>query len=234
MTNFSGRAVIADPRPLSRAGIAAIISGTLSVDVVGHADTFSLLLDQLAETECVGLITLALDLPGLGGVQAVKRLRQLYPDARIAIVGGDRQRSAILDALMAGAHGYVPDHLPADAMAGAFRTIIEGRLYVPATVADLSAPPRAPASAAPSSDGPDALTGRQRDVLELLATGKSNKEIGRALRIAESTVKIHVTAAFRRLGVRNRLSAMAHMQQTARTAPREEPMFVFAERRRVA
>ncbi|MNR09134.1 CsgBAC operon transcriptional regulatory protein [compost metagenome] len=93
-------------------------------------------------------------------------------------------------------------------MAASFRSVLDGNIYIPSTVCDVQAEPRPDVH-----DGPHLLTCRQRQVLTLLTAGKSNKEIGRALMISESTVKVHLTAAFRQLGVHSRMAAAAALQQ---------------------
>jgi DNA-binding NarL/FixJ family response regulator len=113
----------------------------------------------------------------------------------------------VLDALAAGAFGYIPKSLEPPAMIAAFTQILNGGIYAPTLL--LTEP-------SPSQDPPPAvdaqilstLTPRQCDVLRLLGKGQANKEIARALDISEGTVKIHLAAIFRLLDVRNRTEAV--------------------------
>lgn len=119
-----------------------------------------------------------------------------------------------LGALAAGAHGYIPKRLALEDMLRAFDTALNGQIYVPPGISQVVEPARRSAAVDSSS-----LTGRQREVISLLAKGRSNKEIARALNIAEGTVKVHVAAIFRLFGVRNRVSAAAALMEAASGEP---------------
>jgi DNA-binding NarL/FixJ family response regulator len=117
-----------------------------------------------------------------------------------------------LSALEAGVHGYVPKGLGAQELSAALKMILDGTIYVPPAVADRNA--LSQSEAAPQRQPADVrkpvlevLTPRQRDVLELLVQGDSNKLIARKLGLGEGTVKIHLAALFRNLGVKNRAAA---------------------------
>jgi DNA-binding NarL/FixJ family response regulator len=130
-------------------------------------------------------------------------------------VSASKRRNDILLALEAGAHGYIPKGLGAVELAAAIKTVRSGSIYVPVSMADLQEGEEKTqevrlrsASVDPDTDETP-LTPRQRDVLELLVTGMSNKEIARALQLGEGTVKVHVAALFRTLGVTSRAGAAA-------------------------
>jgi DNA-binding NarL/FixJ family response regulator len=117
-------------------------------------------------------------------------------------------------ALEAGAHGYVPKGLGVAELSRALQTIADGTIFVPPLLAELGAfedepsmPLTSSYSSQPRSD--KSLTTRQRQVLDLLVEGKSNKEIARSLKLGEGTVKVHVAALFRTLGVTSRAAAAA-------------------------
>lgn len=162
----------------------------------------------------IGLVTIDLGLPGLQKSAGLRDLRVRYPDVRVVVVAASRDRDVVLDALGAGVHGYIPKDVSVQETAEALRNVIAGHMYVPSFVSDLTARKEAAADASsPANDA--ALTSRQFEVLNLLAAGRSNKEIARLLSIAEGTVKVHIAAAFRMLGVHNRVSAAAAMQARA-------------------
>lgn len=178
----------------------------LGIDHVAEAGSFDQVLNAIAQDQTIAMVTIDLDLPGMRGLERIRQLRIDYPQLRVVIVALMCDRETMLDALCAGIHGYIPKHLPSAEMLVAFRSVLAGQIYVPPLVSDLSAKrivPRAVSSRA------QRLTDRQFKVLGLLAAGRSNKEIARALCIAEGTVKVHITAAFRTLGVHNRVSAAA-------------------------
>jgi len=120
----------------------------------------------------------------------------------------------VLLALEAGAHGYVPKSLGAAELAQALQAIRAGTIYVPRLLADITAVAGEPSSPVirpevPSGASPLGITKRQQDVLELIVRGLSNKEIARELNLGEGTVKVHVAALFRTLGVTSRSAAAA-------------------------
>lgn len=136
----------------------------------------------------------------------------------LVVVASTRDRDLVLQALGAGVHGYVPMDLSAEEMLGAFKSVLSGQIYVPKLMSEVCAKQLA---VAPGSGSHDlSFTDRQSQVLALMTAGRSNKEIARTLHIAEGTVKVHITAAFRVLGVHNRVSAAAAI----RYRPQSDPM----------
>lgn len=150
-------------------------------------------------------------------VGSIRDLRLRYPQLALVIVDWRRDRQAALRAIADGAHGYVPKDLEQEEMLQAFGQVMAGQVYVPPIVGEFEAEALAAGSLASQTAVLPSLTGRQRDVLTHMSMGKSNKEIARSLRISESTVKVHVAAAFRQLGVHNRVGAVALLQ--SRSAP---------------
>lgn len=141
--------------------------------------------------------------------QSINTLRQRHPHLRIAIVGGPVDRNAISASISVGASGYVPATLPMDNAVAALCYIAGGHLYAPSTpvlASDQSALPLV--SNAPPADGRP-LSHRQGQVMQLLALGKSNKEIARALGLAEGTIKVHLSSAYRTLNAHNRAEAIS-------------------------
>ncbi len=152
-------------------------------------------------------------MPGMAGAASLRAVRELHPQIQVAVISGSRRRGDILLALEAGVHGYVIKAGGAAGLAKSLRLILDGMIVVPPELADVSAemadtiPVRGTSEPAPlESMG---LTKRQREVLGLITHGKSNKEIARDLDLGEGTVKIHVAALFRALGVSSRSAAAA-------------------------
>lgn len=149
-----------------------------------------------------------LRMPGMSGAEALAALRDGFPDSKVAVVSGLEDRGEILAALAAGVHGYIPKSLSASEIAEAIKGILEGRIYVPNAIGN-----REPGAALePPSSGSDKLTARQKEVLAELLKGRSSKEIARTLDIAEGTVKIHLAAIYRAIGVRTRAEAIAKLK----------------------
>jgi DNA-binding NarL/FixJ family response regulator len=126
------------------------------------------------------------------------------------VLSGSDSRKDILEALSAGAHGYIVKSQNMDQLVERLRHVLSGEIYVPAVLADLlPGPGEATASDRGAQPEQKTLSSRQREVLKGLVEGKSNKEIARALNVAEGTVKIHLAALFRVLGATNRAHAVA-------------------------
>lgn len=204
--------MMADSHSMSRAGFAAMLAGEREIAEVLEASDFAGALGWIARVPRIAMLAVDFDLPGMDGSEGLRRLRTEHPGVLVAVLGARRDRELVLAALSAGVHGFLPKDLPCDEMRAVFRNVLAGQIYVPPLVSDLSAEPFKPAGATGIS-ADSGLTERQRDVLRLLAAGRSNKEIARALHIAEGTVKVHITAAFRILGVHNRVGAAAALRE---------------------
>lgn len=169
-------------------------------------------IDQLGRVPDITFASLDLSMPGMNGAASLLEIREIYPEVRIAVVTASERREDILTALDAGVHGFVPKTLGIQEASKAFRLILSGHIFVPAA---LAIPARKPCSEEGPSPSPDpvakfaGLSPRQKDVLNLMSQGLSNKEIARNLDLAEGTVKVHVNALFRALGAHNRVSVVA-------------------------
>ena len=179
------RVVIVDDHPVVREGLVA----ALKVDVVG---AFASAEEALRSRTAADVIVLDLELPGMPGLEAIARF-----DAPVLVLTAYAADEDIDRALAAGAKGYLLKGAPLDDIERAIAAVARGE-----TVLD----PRITARALARRSR---LTRRERDVLRLVAAGKSNKEIGAALRIAERTAKFHVTAILNKLGAENRAQAVA-------------------------
>ena len=141
------------------------------------------------------------------GAASIRELRHTYALLRCVVMSGSEQRQDVLDALAAGAFGYIPKSLDPEAMVAAIQQVLGGGIYAPTLL--LTEPAETPEPSATIDPAVMAmLTPRQYDVLRLLGKGQANKEIARALDISEGTVKIHLAAIFRVLEVRNRTEAV--------------------------
>jgi DNA-binding NarL/FixJ family response regulator len=206
------RALVADDHELFRSGLKQLLVDVLGAEDVREAETLDQAIDILTNEGAGDLVLVDLRMPGMSGAEALAALRDGFPDAKIAVVSAWEERAEILAALGAGVHGYIPKSLPSTEIAEALRTILDGRIYVPAAIGKRE--PGAPVTTAASQDGQDKLTGRQKEVLNELLKGQASKEIARTLDIAEGTVKIHLAAIYRALGVRTRAEAIARLKSS--------------------
>lgn len=222
MENEGATIVVGDSHPLYRLGLRSMMTIGLNFNDVVDVGNFSELLSVLSEKSNILLILADLDLPGMSGAGGVRHLRSHFPEVRVIALSAANDRGSILEVLSAGAHGFIMKTMSDEEMAAAVRTVIEGRVYVPSLLSETGV--QRPAS----SNGRDDeklqnLTRRQRQVLEQMSCGKSNKEIARYLGIAESTVKVHLNAAFNVLGVHNRVSAMVAIHELDLRLQTREP-----------
>lgn len=207
-------AVVADDHSLYRMGLALTLRDRLGFDQVEEAASLDEALARLGETEGVALALFDLSMPGMRGAASLAAVRECYPGLPIAVVSGSDERGHVLEALAAGVNGYVPKHFGDEDLVAALRSILDGAIFVPSTLASTGAS-RVPVATPAPAPPPDLarLTPRQRDVLNLLMQGQSNKEIARALDLGHGTIKIHLAALFRHLGVNNRAAAVAAAAQ---------------------
>ena len=138
-----------------------------------------------------------LRLPGMGGVDAIQAIRQEFPAARVIVLTTFDGDEDIYRALQAGARGYLLKGMSAEELMDAIRTVHSGKTRIPQAVAQ---------RLAERMTGPG-LTGRELEVLKLIAAGKSNKEIGKELTISEATVKTHINSILSKLAVNDRTQA---------------------------
>ncbi|MGE0740481.1 MAG: response regulator [Hyphomonadaceae bacterium] len=207
------RALIADDHELFRSGLKQLLIDSLGAEDVREAETLDQAIEMLTNDGAGDLILMDLRMPGMSGADDLAALRDGFPDAKVAVVSAWEDRNEILAALQVGVHGYIPKSLPSAEIASAIQSILDGRIFVPPALGKRE-PGRieAPAPSANSAAAQEKLTGRQKEVLNELLKGQASKEIARTLDIAEGTVKIHLAAIYRAIGVRTRAEAIAKLK----------------------
>ena len=207
------RLVIGDHNPLCRADLASLLAGRLEINEVVHASDFPHTLAAIARASHTTIVAVSMKLPSMNGVAGLGKLRVDHPSLLLVVTAGSPEREVVLRSLSAGVHGYIPIATPPDEVVRAFQTILSGQIYVPPLVSEGTVE-----SCITPMDTPKiriVLTDRQLEVLQLLAAGQSNRQIGRSLSISHGTVKVHLTAVYRALGVHNRTSAAAALRMLA-------------------
>ena len=168
------------------------------------------------------LVLLDLNLPGASGIPALKLWRNRFPDVPVIILSATMDPQTVLAAMGAGAAGFIPKSSSNEVMQGAVRLVLAGGKYLPPEVLVPARSAGADRARRPPSLETLGLTARQAEVLRMIATGASNKVICRELGLAERTVKAHVTAVLRALGVSSRTQAAieaAKLDAVDRSAP---------------
>lgn len=199
--------VIADDHTLFREGLAGIISGADDFEVVGQAGTMKEAVD-LARDLLPDIILLDIDMPG-GGLEAARILTEECPVTRIVILTSSEEDDHLIGALKIGARAYILKGVAARELLRILRAVWAGESYVPPILAaSLLLEMREAHSQQKQIASPlDELTPREREILEGLAAGLSNKEIGEKLYLSEKTVKHYMTNILQKLQVRNRVEA---------------------------
>ena len=199
------------------------------ITVLEAADSRHAMEIVAAEHADLGLILLDLNLPDRDGFAVLFELRESYPAISVVVLSAQQDRDSVVKALDLGALGFIPKSGQRDVMLGALRLVFAGGVYIPPEAIERDEAPspkpavsRLGAETAPVTPADLGLTGRQLDVLALMMEGKSNKAICRTLKLAEPTVKNHVTAILKALKVTNRTEAVIAVRDLGWELPRGE------------
>jgi DNA-binding NarL/FixJ family response regulator len=202
--------LIADDHPLFREAIHNVIAdGFPDSEVMETSDLDSAGLTQ--EHDDLDLILLDLNMPGMHGLNGLITLRNEAPTIPVVIVSAEEDKQIVLQAITYGAVGFITKSSPRAQMTEAIEQILNGNVYLPSDI--IRSSKQSPRRTSHEEPGipPEllqALTRKQLLVLERMTKGESNKQIAYNLDIAETTVKAHVSAILRKLGVHNRVQAI--------------------------
>ena len=191
------KVMVVDDHPIMRIGVASIVNARSDMSVVAQTGTGEEAV-ALFPKHKPDVTLMDLRLPGMSGVGAIRAIREIEPRARFVVLTTYEGDADIHQALEAGAQGYIIKGMPYQTLVDAVNRVHRGERFLPPPVA------RTLASRMPDSD----LSAREKEVLSLLAGGKSNKEIASVLSITEATVKCHVSAILMRLNVNDRTEAV--------------------------
>ncbi|MFF4173031.1 response regulator [Streptomyces sp. NPDC001744] len=222
------RIVVADDQEVIREGLMTLLDLMPGIDVVGGAADGQQAIEQAAALQ-PDAILMDLNMPGTDGITATARITAEQPRTAVVVLTTYAEEPLILDALRAGARGYLTKDAGKSEIVSAIQTAITGHTTLAPTVhqrlldaAVRSASAREPEPAARSVESA-ALTAREEDVLRLMAQGLSNVAIGRRLLIGEATVKTHINHLFAKLGTRTRAEAVAWAHHHGYTPPPTPP-----------
>lgn len=193
------RVMLADDHALVRAGIRALLQGLGDVEVVGEAGDGREAL-HLLETQHPDVLLLDLMMPGLGGLEALARVRREFPQVRVLVLSMHANEEYVLRALRDGAAGYLLKGATRPELEMAVRAVARGETYLSPAMSKSVVEGYLRSSAAGGSAEAQ-LTPRQREVLQLIAEGHTNKEIAQRLGVSVKTVETHRMQLMERLGV---------------------------------
>lgn len=217
-----GKAIISDDDEFFRVALRSVLSDRNGFSDVTVTASFEEAVDRLGDAGPFEIGLFDLNMIGMENWHDLAALRSEFPQMRLVVVSASRLRADILSALEIGAHGFVHKGLGICELSRAIDLICEGQVYVPpflpqncpgAEVVEVFAPePSAelvPAEMQTATPSPQALrcSPRQREVIELLIAGHSNKSMARILDLSEGTIKFHMSAVMRLLGVNGRVEA---------------------------
>ncbi|MEO1192888.1 MAG: response regulator transcription factor [Pseudomonadota bacterium] len=191
------KVLLADDHDLVRDGVIAILSrDDPSIKVSSVEDLDRAL--GLLEDETFDVVVLDLRMPGMRGLEGLRRMVELYPKVPIVLMSGMISQRDVSEAYAIGVRGFVPKTLAGKSLSNALHLVVSGERYVPSTLLDSR-------SGQDKALQPDTvLSPRETEVLERLSEGASNKEIAHSLQIKETTVKLHLRNLSDKLGARNR------------------------------
>jgi DNA-binding NarL/FixJ family response regulator len=194
------RVLIVDDHVVVRSGLAQFIETTDDIELVATAANG---IEALARVEAFGpdVVLMDLSMPEMNGIEATRQIVEDHPSSRVLVLTSFSDQTRILDALEAGADGYLLKHSDPDDIADAIRTVYAGGSPLDPKAARTLLESRRSDRSVPQ------LTDREREVLLLVRDGLANKQIARRLGIAERTVKAHLTSVYQRLGVTDRTQA---------------------------
>lgn len=207
--------LIVDDHGLVREGLKAILGQSeLQAQCLEAWDEMSIW-QCLQQHPDVNLVLLDIQLPGLSGMELLKRIVKEHPAMPIIMLSADHDSDTVSQALQLGASGFMPKNSLNQVLISAIRLVMAGGIYIPPEALLKSAPKSAPLPTNKVALQLESLglTNRQLDVLRLLLKGLPNKRISRQIDLAEATVKIHIRGILRTLGVTNRTEALVKLTE---------------------
>jgi NarL family two-component system response regulator LiaR len=200
------RVVLVDDHAVVRKGLRALLEREPGIEVVGEAESGERAV-EVQERVRPDVVLMDLEMPGIGGTEATRRISEAHPEARIVILTSHAAEEDVFPALKAGAVGYLLKHSAPDDVLRAIRQAREGETVLHPAIArmvllDLRRTPKAR-----KREPIDPLSERELEVLRLVARGMSNQEIADHLVVGEATVRSHVSAVLRKLQLSSRTQA---------------------------
>jgi DNA-binding NarL/FixJ family response regulator len=203
------RVLIADDHAVVRQGLRTFLELQDEIEVVGEAADGIEALDLVQRTE-PDVVLLDLVMPRLGGLEAIRRIREVAPATRVLVLTSFADDDTVLPAVRAGAAGYLLKDVQPPELVSAIRTVHSGEALLAPAVATMLVEQLAAEDGEGAPERREHLTPREREVLALLARGRANKVIARDLGVSERTVKTHVSNILGKLDLTDRTQAAVY------------------------
>ncbi len=206
------RVVVADDHPLFLASLCQLVTDAPEMMLVGRAASGDTLLQAVAEHDPDVVVT-DLRMPGIGGIEAIRRMRQANPTRRVLVLTMHDEDALVAAALQAGASGYTLKESSPSAVTSAIRAVGDGLLVLGPGVT------LAPSSSSSTATAFPQLTAREREVVDLVAAGRTNLAIARTLAISEKTVRNSLSAILAKLRLPDRTTLIDRARDAGIGAP---------------
>jgi NarL family two-component system response regulator LiaR len=200
------KVIICDDQAIVCDGLEMLLKLERDIEVVGLAQDGAEAV-ELADARPPDLVLMDLKMPGMNGVEATRRIRSRHPETKVLVLTTYDDDQWLFDAIRAGASGYLLKDTPRAKVIEAIRGTVLGQAYLDPAVAGKILEQAATQQLQPPTQVTEKLTGREEDVLRLMARGLTNTEIAERLHLSEGTVRNHVSAIFAKLGVSDRTQA---------------------------
>jgi DNA-binding NarL/FixJ family response regulator len=206
------RVLLVDDHPLFREGLAAAIDSDQAFTVVGQAATAE---EAIAEADRTGpdVVIMDLGLPGRPGVEAIRALLAAHPGLRILVMTMSEDRDSLLAAMRAGSHGYILKGAPRTETLWALHTVAHGGAVFSSRVAQSVTHLLTAGDTSTARQAFPALTARELEILDLLARGRTYRQIARDLVVTEKTIRNHAGSIFAKLQVPGRAEAIVRARE---------------------
>ena len=204
--------LIVDDHPMMREALQMAFTDETDLQVIGEAEDAIEAL-KLLETLTPDIILMDLLMPNMNGLEAIAKIVETNPQARILVLSSMEDEERIVSAIQAGALGYFPKTAPRSYLLEAIRKVADGIPYMPAGITLKLFQGLRRIKTVPTGEEEVALTARQQEILMLMSEGKTDEEIGKTLHLQESTVRAHVHHILQRLGLESRSQAVAYVHK---------------------
>jgi DNA-binding NarL/FixJ family response regulator len=201
------RLIIADDHPVVREGLTAILETQPDIDVLAEAADGAQAVELAVEMK-PDVVLMDLQMPNLDGVEAIKQIKERVPETEVVVLTTYDSDEYIFRGIEAGARGYLLKGANKNELLGAIRAASRGEALLPPVVAGKLVERFTQMAQRQATDGEEALTDRELEVLKLMAQGSRNKEIAHDLNITERTAKAHVSSILGKLGASDRTEAV--------------------------
>ena len=206
------RILLVEDHETVRQGLKLLIDREADLEVIGEAGDGARAL-ECAALDSVDVVVMDLSMPGMSGLVATRRLKEVRPDVSVVTLTRHADQTFLEELLRAGASGYVLKQSPHTELFQAIRAVASGRQYIDSALTHHLTAPFAAQDRKGTSRGVPAISDREAEVLRLVAQGHSNKEIAAQLQLSTKTIEVHKANAMRKLGLSGRIELLRYAVQ---------------------